>query len=259
MKSPANLEDLRKLLLDHKKSSRGGTENRILARLFDNLVLSMGTKSGITDAVLGAFSEISAQGLYTDPNLVADTIVAVDMAYPFSGSSLICALEGFTSAYISRAGEGIAIGLLEISGGEDISFQTAMIKSFQSGSIVTSMLSSSATPSGSGRLANAIQSFVSGTWVKQGPISEIRRIQITGLLKRWSEILRSQLPSSKDPSNPVDGFWNFSNYREKTFLETFADELSKRFFINSPLGLRFYLSQFLKDNVPAQLIQVSAG
>jgi hypothetical protein len=56
------------------------------------------------------------------------------------------------------------------------------------------------------------------------------------------------------PSKSFDRFWNFSPDGKECFLEKFALELSARFFISAPLGMRFHLNRLLDENLPDELV-----
>ena len=245
LEKPQNLEELQDLLIIDDKHRRrlemDRREVKLRAKHYHNLIEVFGHQGLIKQSVSYFMSEIKASGMDADSRLVADLLFSCSLAYPNKKDLVIKGL-GECSSYIDKAGEGIAIALLEITNrGNCPAFESYMFDAFNSGVILSAMAGSLPTSAGSGRLTNAIEMFTSALWVNSEQMKE-RRKKIRFMLKRWDEVLVAQSISSRDGSRAptLELFLKIDSKHKPSFLEKFAEELTQRYFMRSTLGFRFY-------------------
>lgn len=246
-----NMRLLRKLLTE-KRTSEDKCSRTIKTDLFDQITTLEPNQKNIRTSFKWSFSGIATNGLGTDVHLVAAVTRAWEIAYPGNSLTILTSITNEADTHIWDAGEGLVIGLLEMVNERiDHAFESRVLLSLGCGCIAEALTTSFPTSAGSGRLTTAIQSFTTGMWVKDSVGSNLRRNETMVLLSNLQGILCAMAASRQSKS--LDYFWNFSSQGKQSFLEKFADELTKRFFANSPLGLRFYLSELLKEHLPVTL------
>ncbi|OHA17057.1 MAG: hypothetical protein A3C79_02115 [Candidatus Taylorbacteria bacterium RIFCSPHIGHO2_02_FULL_45_28] len=250
-----NMRSLRKLLTE----KRPGEDRRariLRTELFDQITTQEPSDKNIKISVKWSFCGIAANGLGSDAHLVAAITKAWNVAYPGNSLAILVAIATEANSHISDAGEGLTIGLLEMVNERiDHAFESRVLSYLGSGCIAASLATSFPTSAGSGRLTTAIQSLTTGMWIKGSLESSLRQNEVLSLLSNMREVLLKMAALSRwsdQESGTLDYFWNFSPQGKQSFLEKFADELSKRFFSNSPLGLRFYLNKLLEGHPPVE-------
>ena len=254
LEKPQNSERLVDILIiddKHRRNLNMSKQEVELRAVHYHKLIRARDEWAIVDLISYFMSQLRASGMDSDPLLVADLLNSCVIAYPDRASLVFRGLDK-ANAYVNDAGEGIAIALLEITNSRNcMAFEAQMLEAFSVGSILAAMADSAPTPAGSGRLTNAIEVFTSSLWVKSERMKERRR-KTRSLLMRWSEVLRadSVARSHNGLSTPALGFFvdiksEVASKHEPSFLERFAEELTKRFFTRSTLGLRFHEIEML--------------
>lgn len=253
---PENVEKLRQLLCPDRNKRIFGVAKEayeMSADFFDKVVGAAGDEKEIKNAIWRTTGGLSSMTL-ADSTLVANIVLAPMLAYP---TKKIQILDFFLeySNYFLCSGEGLAIGLLETANFKyDIQFEAALFEAFGYGRALSTFTSSVVTLGGLGRLTDAINKFVVPIWVKDSLNGRVKRGQVSKLLIRWHEVLFAHSMAIEKPNEFLDRFWNFSPNGKECFLEKFALELSARFFISAPLGIRFHLNLLLDKNLPKELV-----
>ena len=230
----------------------------VLEKYFISLMEASGRPKEVTDAVAHVMHELRATDTDKDPQLVANTILGCAVMYPHLRCNLVDGVEQW-GTLIARAGEGVAIGLLEaiFEGVEpDPVFEARVFRVFTNGYIMVAFADSVPTPSGSGRLTNAIARLIAPMWTENSQLGRIRREEIFNLLMNWIEILYSTIDASRKSTDRIpacDLLWlPLQGDRQISFLEYFASELARKPFNSSPLAFPLYALRLIKENPPTR-------